>query len=71
MGTQDKYDELDNIISTLNVLISEVNDVDYKFELEYIRDNAEKEIKEVEDILRAEAEAEMKEANRQYETSQF
>lgn len=73
MEYQDRYDELYNIVSTLDVLISEITDEVYIDDLREMKWRAEDEMKEVEAILDAEAreefELEMKE--REYEYRQM
>lgn len=69
MDIQERYDELDNIISSLNLLIDEITDRDYIDQLREIKYQAENEIEEVEKQLRAEQEKEYKGINYQYERS--
>jgi len=44
MDKQEKYDELENLTSTLNILINEINDKYYKDILEDIKKEAEEEL---------------------------
>ena len=66
---QEKYDELENIIITLKVLIDEVLDEDYKEDIRDILWRAEDEIELYEEILQKEYEEEEKEMERQYRRS--
>jgi len=66
MDLQERYDELDNIVSTLDSLISEINDESYIEDLQYIKYQAENERDEVETNLQKEQDKELKEMNRQY-----
>ena len=71
MDAQERYDELENIESTLRVLIDEITDEDYKDQLQLIMYDAQNEKEEVEEQLRVEYDAEEREMNRQYERSQI
>ena len=66
MDLQERYDELDNIVSTLDSLINEINDESYIEDLQYIKYQAENERDEVETDLQKEQDKELKEMNRQY-----
>ena len=66
MDLQERYDELDNIVSTLNSLIDEINDESYIEDLQYIKYQAENERDKVEADLQKEQDKEEKEMNRQY-----
>ena len=66
MDLQERYDELDNIVSTLNSLIDEINDESYIEDLQYIKYQAENERDKVEADLQKEQDKEDKEMNRQY-----
>ena len=70
-NAQEKYDELYNIISTLNVLIDEITDDYYKSTLMETKFEAEKEIEEVEEILRNEQREEYEQAILEYEGSVY
>lgn len=48
---QKKYDELDNIISTLDILIGEITDQDYKDTLSEIKYDAQEELDRVQEQL--------------------
>lgn len=68
-STQDRYDELDNIVRTLQVLIDEISDEDYKTELRETLYRAEEELEDIGEILRNEQYAEYEQANLDYERS--
>ena len=51
MDYQDKYDELDNIISSLDMLIDEISDKNYIEQLQEIKYEAEDEMQEVDEKL--------------------
>ena len=67
MDLIERYDELDNIESTLRILIDEITDKDYISQLQEIMYQAENEKAEVEDDLEKENEQEINEMNYQYE----
>jgi hypothetical protein len=69
MELQDRYDELDNLISSLNSLIDELTDKNYIEQLELIKYEAQNEFEEVSKQLSAEQEREYAEMNYQYERS--
>ena len=69
MELQDRYDELDNLISSLNSLINELTDKNYIEQLELIKYEAQNEFEEVSEQLSAEQEREYAEMNYQYERS--
>lgn len=69
MELQDRYDELDNLISSLNSLINELTDKNYIEQLELIKYEAQNEFEEVSEQLSAEQEREYVEMNYQYERS--
>ena len=66
MDLQDKYDELDNLISTLNVLIDDLTDRNYTDQLELIKFEAQNEFEEVSEQLDDLREQEEKEQEREY-----
>ena len=66
---QEKYDELENIVSTLDVLIDEVTDEYFKGSLRDLKYEAEEQMEEIEDDLRKEQYSEEYEMNYQYERS--
>lgn len=69
MDLQDRYDELDNLISSLDLLIDELTDKNYIEQLELIKFEAQNEFEEVSEQLSAEQEKEYAEMNYQYERS--
>ena len=69
MELQDRYDELDNLISSLNSLMDELTDKNYIEQLELIKFEAQNEFEEVSEQLSAEQEREYAEMNYQYERS--
>lgn len=66
MDTQTIYDDLDNIVSSLDLLINEISQIDYIEELELIKFRAMSEKDEVEKELQAEYDREEEEMNRQF-----
>lgn len=69
MDLQDKYDELDNIISSIDILVDEISDRDYKERLNEIKFDAQNELEEIEEKLEKEREKEEKQMNYEYERS--
>lgn len=69
MELQDRYDELYNLISSLNSLMDELTDKNYIEQLELIKYEAQNEFEEVSEQLSAEQEREYAEINYQYERS--
>ena len=69
MEKEDRYYELENIVSTINVLITEISDKDYIEQLEFIKYQAENEMEEIETELIEEQEKEAREMNYLYERS--
>lgn len=67
MDLQDRYDELDNIITTLDSLIDEITDRDYIEQLREIKWQAESELEEVSKDLREEYDREEQEMEYEYE----
>lgn len=67
MDYQDKYDELDNIISSLNILIDEITDKNYIEQLQEIKFEAMNELEKIEPILQKIYDEEQKEMNREYD----
>lgn len=67
--TQEKYDELENIVSTLDVLIDEVSDEYFKGSLRDLKFEAEEQMEALEEDLRKEQDDEDYEINYQYERS--
>lgn len=71
MNLQDKYDELNNIISTLEDLIDDISDKDYKDELRETLYRAIDERDEIEPELQAMYDEEEREMNYQFERSRI
>ena len=51
MDLQRKYDELDEIVSSINLLIDEIDDQDYIDDLNEIKYRAQDELEEVQEKL--------------------
>jgi len=66
MDYQDKYDELDNIVNTLSLLIDEISDKNYIDQLNEIVFEANNELREVEDKLQEQRDREYAEQEKQY-----
>lgn len=66
MDLQDKYDELDNLISTLRILIDDLTDRNYIDQLELIKFEAQNEFDEISERLDDLREQEEKELEREY-----
>lgn len=71
MDLQRKYDELDEIVSSINLLIDEIDDQDYIDDLNEIKYRAQDELEEVQKKILEENEREEREMNRQFERSRF
>lgn len=66
MDLQDKYDELDNLINSINVLVDDLTDKNYIEQLELIKYEAQNELDDVSKQLQKQYEQEEKEQERQY-----
>lgn len=66
---QDKYDELNTMITGLKALIDEITDKYYIEQLEETISQATEELERIEEKLKAEQEQEYQEMNYQYERS--
>lgn len=66
MDLIERYDELDNIVSSIRTLVDEISDIDYKEQLQYIQYQAENELMEVETEMQKESDREEEEMNRQF-----
>ena len=66
MDLQERFDELDNIVSTLRVLRDEITDEDYIEQLDLIRQQALNEMDDVNDQLEEEYNREQREMDRQF-----
>ena len=71
MDLQREYDELDEIVSSINLLIDEIDDQDYIDDLNEIKYRAQDELEEVQEKILEENEREEREMNRQFERSRF
>lgn len=66
MDLQERFDELDNIVSTLRVLRDEITDKDYIDQLDLIKQQALNEMEDVNNQLEKEYEKEQREMDRQF-----
>ena len=66
MDTQDRYDELDNIVRTLDILVDETNDKYYIDLINDIKFEAENELEEVAEKLEEEQRREEIQQERDY-----
>ena len=71
MSIQERYDELDNIVRTLDILLDDVKDKDYYDAIMEVKLQAESDMQDLEDDLRREQDAEYEEQEKQYWNSQF
>ena len=69
MDLQDRYDELDNIVRTLDNLIDDITDKDYILQLEETKYQAQEELDEVSEKLQEQQDREERELENQYERS--
>ena len=69
MDTQDRYDELDNIVRTLDILADDINDKYYIDLINDIKFEAENELQEVSEKLEEERRREEMQMNYEYERS--
>ena len=69
MNTQDRYDELDNIVRTLDILVDDINDKYYIDLINDIKFEAENELQEVSEKLEEEQKREEMQMNYEYERS--
>ena len=66
MELQDRYDELDNLISSLNSLMDELTDKNYIEQLELIKFEAQNEFEEVAEQLQKQREQEERQEEKEY-----
>lgn len=66
MSNQEKYDELDNIISSIDSLLYEVSDRYYIDALNELKFEAQNELDEVTELLQKERDEEEREQENQY-----
>jgi predicted nucleic acid-binding Zn-ribbon protein len=71
MDIQERYDELDNIESTLRILIDEITDRDYIEQLQETMFQAQNEKEELEEQLQDQYDREERKQNYEYEKSKF
>lgn len=69
MDTQDRYDELDNIVRTLDILVDDINDKYYIDLINDIKYEAENELEEVAEKLEKERRREEMQQEYLYESS--
>lgn len=66
MDTQDRYDELDNIVRTLDILVDDINDKYYIDLINDIKFEAENELEEVAEKLQEEQRREKRQQEKDY-----
>lgn len=71
MDNQERYDERDNIVSSLNILINEITDKDYIDMLNEIKYQAQDELQQLEEILQVEQWQEIQQMNNEFERSRL
>ena len=71
MNYQERYDELDEIVTSITLLVNNISDKDYIDMLNEIKYQAQTELEEVEELLQEEQEREEREMNYQFERSRF
>lgn len=71
MDYQERYDELDNIVSSINILVDEISDKIYIDMLNEIKFEAQNELEEIEERLQEENEKEERERNYDFERSRL
>lgn len=69
MDYQDRYDELDNIVRTLDILVDDINDKYYIDLISFIKFEAENELEEVAEKLQEEQRREEIQMKYEYERS--
>ena len=69
MDYQDRYDELDNMVRTLDILVDDINDKYYIDLINDIKYEAENELEEVAEKLEKERRREEMQMNYEYERS--
>lgn len=69
MDTQDRYDELDNIVRTLDILADDINDKYYIDLINDIKYEAENELEEVSEKLEEEQRREERQQEYEFERS--
>lgn len=71
MNNQERFDELDNIVSSIDLLVSEISNQYYIEMLNVLKYEAQDELEEVAKLLLEEQEREEREMNYQFERSRF
>lgn len=71
MDFQERYDELDNIVSSLNLLINEIKDKNYIDLLNEIKYEVQDELEEISEKLSKQYEEEEKQLNYQFENGRL
>jgi len=66
MELQDRYDELDNLISSLNSLMDELTNKNYIEQLELVKFEAQNEFEEVSEQLQKQKEQEENQEEKEY-----
>ncbi len=63
MDLQERYDELDNIVSSIDILVDDISDKNYIDMLNEIKFEAQNELEEVQEKLQEEYEKEERQMN--------
>ena len=71
MDYQERYDELDEIVSSLDRLVDEITDIYYIDALNELKFEAQNELEQVEEELRKEQWEEEREMNYEFERSRL
>ena len=71
MDLQQRYDELDEIVSSINLLVDNITDNDYIDMLNEIKYQAQVELEEVEEKLQEEYNQEERQMNKEFERSRL
>lgn len=71
MDNQERYDELDNIVRSIDVIVDEITDKYYIDMLNEIKFEAQNELEEIQEKLQEEYEEEERERNQQFERSRL
>ena len=71
MNYQDRYDELENIVNTLEMLVDEITDKYYIDMLNQLRFEAQDELEEVSERLYKEENSEQKELENEFNRGRF
>lgn len=71
MDNQERYDELDNIVRSIDEILSDIRDRYYIDMLNEIKFEAKNQLEEVQEKLQEELEIEEREMNRQFEKNRL